>query len=129
MAHFTVSMKFYQLWTIFISVGRHSLAAIHCLLTGKNQYLYQAILESVRHNIPHFRPQASMSDWEEGPRNAFRVTYPQLKLYECWFHVTQRIWVKTQELSLVVKNKKLENIYQNIDVHSIYAASLNYSHF
>ena len=98
-------MKFYQLWTIFISVGRHSLAAKHCLLTGKNQYLYQAILESVRHNIPHFRPQASMSDSEEGPRNAFRVTYPQLKLYECWFHVTQRIWAKTQELSLVVKTR------------------------
>ena len=72
---FTVPMQFYQLWTIFISVGRHNLAAIHCLLTGKSQDLYQTILESVRHNIPHFRPQASSSAREEGPRNAFRVTY------------------------------------------------------
>ena len=28
---FTVPIQFYQLWTIFISVGRHTLPAIHCL--------------------------------------------------------------------------------------------------
>ena len=37
---FTVSMQFYQLWTIFITVGRHTLAAIHCLVPGKSQDLY-----------------------------------------------------------------------------------------
>ena len=32
---FTVPIQFYQLWTIFISVRRHTLPAIHCLLTGE----------------------------------------------------------------------------------------------
>ena len=59
---FTEPIQFYQLWTIFIKVGRHNLPAIHCLLTGKNQHLYQAILETISENIPHFRPLASMSD-------------------------------------------------------------------
>ena len=44
---------------------------------------------------------ASMSDWEDAPRNAFRETYPQVKIYGCWFHFTQRIWAKTQKLGLV----------------------------
>ena len=105
---FTVPIQFYQLWTIFISVGRHTLPAIHCLLTGKNQRLYQAILETISENIPHFRPLASMSDWEDASRNAFRETYPQVKIYGCWFHFTQRIWAKTQKLGLVegYRNKR-----------------------
>ena len=42
-----------------------------------------------------------MSDWEDASRNAFRETYPQVKIYGCWFHFTQRIWAKTQKLGLV----------------------------
>ena len=37
----TVPNQFYQLWTIFVSVGRNNLPAIHCLLTSKKQELYQ----------------------------------------------------------------------------------------
>ena len=91
---FTVPIQFYRLWTILISVGRHILPAIHCLLTGKSQQLYQAILEK--------------SDWEAASRNAFRITYPQVKTYRCWFHFTQRIWAKTQRLGLAegYRNKR-----------------------
>ena len=83
MTLFTVPIQFYQLWTIFIAVGRRTLPAIHRLLTGKNQPLYQAILETISQNIPHFRPLASMSDWEDTSRNAFREIYPQVKIYGC----------------------------------------------
>ena len=49
-----------------------------------------------------------MSDWEDASRNAFRETYPQVKIYGCWFHFTQRIWAKTQKLGLVegYRNKR-----------------------
>ena len=36
---FTVPVQFYQLWTIFVAVDRHTLPAIHCLMTGKSQDL------------------------------------------------------------------------------------------
>ena len=39
---------FFQLWTIFVSVGRNTLPAIHCLLTAKKQELYQAVLKSLK---------------------------------------------------------------------------------
>ena len=32
---YTVPRQFYQLWTIFLTVGRHAIPAIHCLLTNK----------------------------------------------------------------------------------------------
>ena len=45
---YTVPNQFYQLWTIFVSVGRNTLPAIHCLLTSRKQELYQAVLESLK---------------------------------------------------------------------------------
>ena len=85
---FTVPVQFYQLWTIFVAVDRHTLPAIHCLMTGKSQNLYQAILENINVNIPIFQPSSSMSDWEPAARIAFRNVYPQMKVYGCWFHFT-----------------------------------------
>ena len=41
-----------------------------------------------------------MSDWEPAARIAFRNVYPQMKVYGCWFHFTQQIWMKTQKVGL-----------------------------
>ena len=98
---FTVPAQFFQLWTIFVSVGRHTLPAVHCLLTAKTQELYQAVLDCICINIPQFQPLASMSDWEPAARNAFKLVFPQAKNFGCWFHYTQRIWAKSQKLGLI----------------------------
>ena len=91
---YTVPKQFSQLWTIFVDVGRHTLPAIHCLMTSKSQELYR------QNNIPQFKPLISMSDWEPAARNAFHEIYPDIKIYGCWFHYTQRIWARTQKLGL-----------------------------
>ena len=36
---FTVPSQFYQLWTIFVIIGRHAFIGIHCLMTSKKQEL------------------------------------------------------------------------------------------
>ena len=51
-------------------------------------------------NVPDFQPSATMSDWEPAPRKAFKQVYPNIKLYGCWFHFTQRIWMKSHKLGL-----------------------------
>ena len=83
-----------------MSVGRHTLPAIHCMMTSKSQELYSAVLESLVTHIPQFKPLALMSDWEPAPRNALKEIYPQMKIYGCWFHFTQCVWRKTQKLGL-----------------------------
>ena len=40
-----VPIQFYQLWKIFISVGRHTVSAIHCILTSRSQELYGSLLK------------------------------------------------------------------------------------
>ena len=97
---YTVPIQFYQLSTIFVAVEKHSLPAIHCLMTGKSQDLYQAVFETISTKLPHFKPLASMSDWEPAARNAIREVFPHIHVYGCWFHFAQRIWMKTQKLGL-----------------------------
>lgn len=97
---YTVPVQFYQLWTIFIAVGRHTLPAIHCLLSAKTQGLYKTVLDNIIIHIPQLKPKASMSDWEPAARNAFKEIFPEIINYGCLFHYTQRIWAKTQKLGL-----------------------------
>ena len=51
-----------------------------------------------------------MSDWEAAPRKALKELFPNIKLFGCWFHFTQRIWYKTQKLGLT------ESFKDNIEV-------------
>ena len=34
---FTIPIQFTQIWAVCVSVGRHSLPATHCLITGKSR--------------------------------------------------------------------------------------------
>ena len=97
----TVPKQFYLLWTILFSVGKHSLPAIHCLMTSKEEALYIAVLREIKKLIPQFQPISTMSDWEQAAKNAFKYVYPDTKLNGCWFHYTQGIWRRTQKVGLV----------------------------
>ena len=41
---YTLPIQFYQLWTVFLTVDRHTIPGIHYLMTGKGEELYKAIL-------------------------------------------------------------------------------------
>ena len=41
---YCVPKQFYQLWTVFVTIDRHNLPAINCLMTGKDQQLYKNVL-------------------------------------------------------------------------------------
>ena len=106
---YTVPKQFYQLCTIFQSIGRHAIPAIHCLLTNKDEELYRAVLEKIREIIPQLEPGVVKSDWEQEARNAFKQVYPGIRLNECWFHYTQAIWRKTQKCGLASTIEEIPN--------------------
>ena len=98
---YTVPIQFYQLWTVFLTFDRHTLPVIHCLMTGKDEELYEAIMINIRSLLPELNPTSSMSDWESAPRNALKIVYPNTLILGCWFHFTQRIWSEVQKFGLV----------------------------
>ena len=82
-------------------------------MTSKSEILYQAVLEAIHENLPKFQPSASMSDWEPATRNAFKEIFPQVKIYGCLFHYTQRIWAKTQSWTY----SKFQKFSRNCSLH------------
>ena len=83
-----------------ITLGRHTIPALHCLMPAKTQELYRGVIDSLVAYIPEFRPLAYISVWEQAPRNAFEQVFPQIRIYACLFHNTERIWSKVQKLGL-----------------------------
>ena len=51
-----------------------------------------------------------MSDWEPAARNAMKKALPNSELYGCWFHFTQRIWAKTQNVGLAQEFRNNQDI-------------------
>ena len=86
----TVPSQFYQLWTVFPRFGRHVLPAIYCLLKGKQEEIYTAVLARIQELLPQLTPNNGMSDWERGARNAVK-TFPGIRLRGCHSHYSQSI--------------------------------------
>ena len=78
-----VPRLFYQLMTSFIRFKRHTIPAIHILMSRKNEQLYKAVLFSIKGFLPNFNPSITMCDFEKSSRNAFRSVYPDINLVGC----------------------------------------------
>ena len=94
------SRLFYQLFTIFLSTGRHNIPVIHCLMTHKDEELYTARVLKIKELLPQLQPNNNMSDWERASRKAFKHVYPETRIHGCWFHYTQAIWKHIQKFGL-----------------------------
>ena len=68
-----------------------------------------------------------MSDWEPAARNAMKKELPQLELYGCGFHFTQRILAKTQKVGLAQvfkNNQEIESYIKQLMAIPFLSASL-----
>ena len=60
---YVVPKLFYQLFTIFLQEGHHSLPAIHVLMSKKSESLYDAVLQKVTELMPNFKPKLAVGDY------------------------------------------------------------------
>ena len=73
---------------------------IHCILTSKQEALYTALLTNIRELLPQLLPTHGMSDWEIGPRNAFKKVFQGIHLHGCYFHYAQNVRRKLRKLTI-----------------------------
>ena len=105
-----VPKLFYQLFTIFLSIGRNTIPAIHCLKTNTDEKLYTAVIIKIKELIPQLQPTRTTSDWERGSRNAFKYVYPGTRIYGCWFHYTQAKWKHIQQYGLASSYREITDL-------------------
>ena len=77
---------------------------VYCLTTKQDEYVYSKILQHLlrlaqEKNIG-LNPQRLTCDFELASINAFSKTFPRLHIAACFFHYSQSLWRKIQELGL-----------------------------
>ena len=94
---------FFQLYTIhFELVPGISPVALYCLLQSKTRAIYDRMFEAVKELVPAAEPDRLLLDFESAAISAFRSAYPNANVMGCYFHLTQSVIRKVNDISMKV---------------------------
>lgn len=94
---------FFQLYSIHFEFGSGiNPAAVYCLLNNKTQESYNAMISAVKNLVPAANPKKILVDFEKAAMTAFSTNYPAATVTGCYFHLTQSIQRKVQEVGMKV---------------------------
>jgi len=95
---------FAQIYIVFGFDKDYMIPCIYCLTTKRDEVLYKKIfthLITLCANINlTFSPKRFTSDFEIATIQACQYLFPNVKISACFFHYSQSIWRKIQELGL-----------------------------
>ena len=92
--------KFYQLYTIHITVGGYNPPCIYLLLPNKTEKTYHDFTQALLQLIPNANPEWIKMDFEKAAVNAFSTTFPTAQITGCYFHLCQSVLRKINEVGL-----------------------------
>lgn len=96
-----LSSMYFQLYTIhFEFIGGINPPALYCLLPAKSRAIYDRLLAIVKELIPQAAPHTILLDFEIAAMNAFRDAYPHAEISGCYFHLSQSVLRKVNEVGL-----------------------------
>ena len=96
-------LLFAQVYIIF-GFNNVMIPCVYCLTTKQDEHVYTKILEHLRCIAEQkgidLHPARLTCDFELAAINAFRNMFPSLHISRCFFHFSQSLWRKIQELGL-----------------------------
>ena len=95
-----VPKLFFQLFTIFVSINRHVLPALHILMTNNSEKLYNTVITTVQQLLQTFNPSFAIGHFELAPKNSFTKVFPHITIIGCWFHYTKAVYDKVKKIGL-----------------------------
>jgi hypothetical protein len=94
---------FSQLYTIHVLLGETStVPCIYVILKNKSTEAYVGMLQTLldsRQDIA-LAPASITLDYEVAAINAFQLRFPRATIHGCFFHLSQSLWRKIQEVGL-----------------------------
>lgn len=92
---------FFQLYSIHFHFSDGiTPVALYCLLPNKTRETYSRLLAQVQCLVPSAAPQVILTDFETAAMSSFAQSYPYASVKGCYFHLTQSILRKVQEVGL-----------------------------
>jgi hypothetical protein len=102
---------FFQLYTIhFQLTAGVNPAAIYCLLPDKTRQTYDRLLDALVGIIPLAQPTRILTDFESAAVSAFQQSFPRSTISGCYFHLSQSILRKVNEVGLKVVYETDDNV-------------------
>jgi len=100
----TRPLIFAQIYIVFGFDKGYMIPCIYCLTTKRDEILYKKVFSHIKNlcaNINlNFSPSKFTSDFELATINACTSILPNVKISACFFHYSQSIWRKIQDLGL-----------------------------
>ncbi|XP_042913268.2 uncharacterized protein [Parasteatoda tepidariorum] len=111
-----VPLLFHQLYTIHGLYENEMFPFVYCLLQDKKKETYKRLFQMIKEEAgkvdEKFSPENAMLDFELAAINALREEVPNVSVKGCFFHYTQNIWKKVQNLGLVPAYKHDPKTYK-----------------
>ena len=106
-----VTSLLFQLYIIhFEFVPGINSASIYCFVKNKTQAVYARILDEIKRMISLANPEKILLDFESAANNALRTTYPNAAIMDCYFHMTQSIVRKINEIGMKSEYESDDNL-------------------
>ncbi|XP_066596840.1 uncharacterized protein [Prorops nasuta] len=97
-----------QLFTILVTMRRYPKQAIPCfwiLMKNRRTVDYLEIFSFLKDNFIDLKPKLVMLDFERATANAVQIAYTDVQITHCYFHYSQALIKKAQNLSIINKTK------------------------
>lgn len=95
---------FYQLFSFHFLLGNTNFPALFCLLSDKKASTYIELLQIITNIASHhhldFAPKHVYCDFELAIFRAFCTVFPSIRVHGCYFHYTQSLYRKIQNIGL-----------------------------
>lgn len=112
---FKVAPPFFtQMYTVHIKYLDQMIPVVYALLPSKSQEVYLRLFSLItrlcHQRLLPFQPRRVQTDFEMAAIQAARVSFPMADIKGCFFHFTQAVWRKVQDVGLVVAYKESPEI-------------------
>lgn len=98
-----VPSVFFQLYSIHFQFAEGiNPAAVYCLMTNKTRDSYTRMLAALHDLVPLAAPTKILVDFEKAAINAFEAAYPNARVTGCYFHLTQSVIRKVNEIGMKI---------------------------
>ena len=77
---------------------------VFALLRRKNAETYKRLINEILKFAPCWLPQSIMLDFEQACIKAYEISFPNVKLSGCYFHLRQNVHRKIQVKNLIIMN-------------------------
>ncbi|KAG0440667.1 hypothetical protein DMUE_1566 [Dictyocoela muelleri] len=96
---------FYQIYTIMAIINCKSFPLTYLIMKKKLQAAYSKALNFLKSKLQSY-PENIIIDFESTALRAITDVYPQTRVEGCFFHFSQLLWRKIQQLHLSIIYKK-----------------------